>query len=82
MGALYPVLVAKYCISVVSFFLTDLFFLDNCIVIILVKAFYSCNSSRLFFADLRPFKPPALAVLVYFFFQCVICYKVIKSDFL
>ena len=34
------------------------------------------NSSRLFFfffADLRPFKPPALAVLVYFFFQCVIC---------
>ena len=48
----------------------------NCIVIVLVKAFYSCKfftSFFFFFADLRPLKPPALAVLVYFFFQCVIC---------
>ena len=47
---------------------------NNCIVIILVKTFfYSCKFFTSFFADLRPFKPPALAVLVYFFFQCVIC---------
>ena len=31
-----------------------------------------------FFADLRPFKPPALAVLVYFFVQCVICINKVK----
>ena len=62
-------------ISVVSFFLTDFFFLDL-IVLYLFKfkpSSIPVNSSRLFFADLRPFKPPALAVLVYFFFQCVIC---------
>ena len=45
----------------------------NCIVIILVKAFfYSCKFFTSSFADVRPFKTLALAVLVYFFFQCAI----------
>ena len=45
------------------------------VVIILVKAFfYSCKFFT-FFADLKPFKPLALAVLMYFSW-CVMCSKV------